>query len=58
MGISVDEYKASRKAGVYVMNPYFELLEVMVENGDLVEGVDPRSEGGIDGVLRYSYVLG
>ena len=56
-GVSSEEWKAYRKAGVYVMNPYFELIETLVENGDLVESVDPRSEGGIDGVPRYSYVL-
>ena len=56
-GVSSEEWKVYRKAGVYVMNPYFELIEALVENGDLVESVDPRSEGGIDGVPRYSYVL-
>jgi hypothetical protein len=55
--VSVDDWKAYRKAGIYVINPYFELLEVLVENGELVESVDPRSEGGIDTVPRYSYVL-
>lgn len=39
------------------MNPYFELIEALVENGDLVESIDPRPEGGVDGVPRYSYVL-
>jgi hypothetical protein len=56
--VSVDELKTFWKAGVYVMNPYFELVEAMVENGDLVEIIDPRSEGGIDTVPRYSYELG
>jgi len=54
--VSPEEWKAYRKAGVYVMNPYFELLEALVENGDLVESIDPRSEGG-NIVPRYSYVL-
>ena len=55
--VSPEEWRAQRKAGIYVMNPYFELLEAMVNNGDLLESVDPRSEGGIDDVPRYSYVL-
>jgi glucosamine 6-phosphate synthetase-like amidotransferase/phosphosugar isomerase protein len=55
--VSKDEWLAHRKAGIYVMNPYFELLKAMVENGDLVESIDPRPEGGIEGVPRYSYVL-
>ncbi len=56
-GVSSEEWKAYRKAGIYVMNPYFELIEALVENGDLVESIDPRPEGGVDGVPRYSYVL-
>ncbi|MBE0634238.1 hypothetical protein IH574_06660 [Candidatus Bathyarchaeota archaeon] len=56
-GVPSEEWKAYRKAGVYVMNPYFELIEALVENGDLVESIDPRPEGGVDGVPRYSYVL-
>jgi hypothetical protein len=56
-GAPSEEWKAYRKAGVYVMNPYFELIEALVENGDLVESIDPRPEGGVDGVPRYSYVL-
>ncbi len=55
-GITPEEWRAIRKAGIYVMNPYFELLEALVENGDIVESIDPRSEGGIM-VPRYSYVL-
>jgi hypothetical protein len=56
--VSVDDWKTYWKAGVYVMNPYFELVEALVENGDLVEIIDPRSEGGIVTVPRYSYELG
>ncbi|MFC1803542.1 hypothetical protein ACFL0D_06190 [Thermoproteota archaeon] len=55
--VSVDDWKGYWRAGIYVMNPYFELLEALVENGELVENVDPRSEGGLDKVPRYSYVL-
>ena len=39
------------------MNPYFEVLESMVRDGILVESVDPRLEGGVEDVPRYSYVL-
>jgi glucosamine 6-phosphate synthetase-like amidotransferase/phosphosugar isomerase protein len=56
--VSIDEWKTHRKAGIYVMNPYFELIEAMVRNEDLVESVDLRTEGGIDTVPRYSYRLG
>jgi hypothetical protein len=54
--ITPDEWKAYRKAGIYVMNPYFELLEALVEAGELVESIDPRPEGG-NVVPRFSYTL-
>jgi hypothetical protein len=53
-----NEWVAHRKSGVYVMNPYFELLEAMVEDEDIDESVDLRMEGGIADVPRFSYVLG
>ena len=56
--VTSEEWKSYRKAGVYVMNPYFELLEELLENGNLVERVDYRSEGGFDEVPRFSYSLG
>ncbi len=55
--VSAKDWLAYRKAGIYVMNPYFELLESMVKDGILVESVDPRLEGGIEEVPRYSYRL-
>jgi len=55
--VSVEEWREYRKQGIYVMNPYFEVLESMVRDGILVESVDPRLEGGVEGVPRYSYVL-
>jgi hypothetical protein len=54
--ITPDEWKAYRKAGIYVMNPYFELLEALVEAGELVENIDPRPEGG-NVVPRFSYTV-
>ena len=55
--VSPDEFKAARDTGIYVMTPYFEVLESMAKDGILVESVDPRLEGGIEGVPRYSYKL-
>ncbi len=55
--VSSEDWLSYRKAGVYIMNPYFELLESMVKDGLLVESIDPRQEGGIEGVPRYSYKL-
>lgn len=55
--ITVDDWKKYRKLGIYVMNPYFELLEEMAINGDIIESIDIRGEGGINTVPRYSYTL-
>ncbi|MHA2068410.1 MAG: hypothetical protein ACXABY_28945 [Candidatus Thorarchaeota archaeon] len=55
--VTVNEWNAHRAAGVYVMTPYFELLESMVADGIIEESIDPRPEGGFDDVPRYSYVL-
>jgi glucosamine 6-phosphate synthetase-like amidotransferase/phosphosugar isomerase protein len=56
-GISTNEWKAQRAAGIYIMNPYFELLESMVADRVIEESIDPRLEGGFESVPRYSYVL-
>jgi len=53
----VNAWKDQWKEGVYVMNPYFELLEDMVLGGDLSESIDPRMEGGIENVPRFKYSL-
>jgi glucosamine 6-phosphate synthetase-like amidotransferase/phosphosugar isomerase protein len=57
-GILSNEWTAYRKDGVYVMNPYFELLEAMTDDEDIDESIDPRAEGGVENVPRFSYVLG
>jgi glucosamine 6-phosphate synthetase-like amidotransferase/phosphosugar isomerase protein len=56
-GISANEWKAQRATGIYIMTPYFELLESMVADGVIEESIDPRLEGGFEDVPRYSYVL-
>jgi len=56
-GMSPEAWRGHRRSGVYVMNPYFELLEELVADGELVESLDPRVEGGVAGCPRFSYVL-
>ena len=55
--ITPQEWLQARKDGVYIANPYFELLEEMVTTGILEESIDPRGEGGFDDTPRYSYSL-
>lgn len=55
--LSTEGWKEQWKAGVYIMNPYFELLEDMVLDGQISERIDLRKEGGIENVPRFSYSL-
>jgi hypothetical protein len=55
--MSPEEWIQSRKDGVYIANPYFDLLEEMVATGTLEQSVDPRWEGGFDDTPRFSYSL-
>jgi asparagine synthetase B (glutamine-hydrolysing) len=56
-GLSTEDWKEQWKSGVYIMNPYFELLEDMVRDGQISRRVDLRMEGGIEDVPRFSYSL-
>ena len=55
--MSPEEWIQTRKDGVYIANPYFDLLEEMVATDVLEESVDPRWEGGVDDTPRFSYTL-
>ena len=56
-GLSTEDWKEQWKSGVYIMNPYFELLEDMVRDGQISRRVDLRMEGGIEDIPRFSYSL-
>lgn len=56
-GISVDQYKDIRKAGVSMVNPYIEVVDMMLAEGLIRERVDLRSEGGVPDTPRFSYSL-
>ncbi|MCW4036939.1 MAG: hypothetical protein NWE75_07070 [Candidatus Bathyarchaeota archaeon] len=56
-GISVDQYKEIRKAGVSIVNPYIEVVDMMLAEGLIRERVDLRSEGGVPDTPRFSYSL-
>ena len=56
-GFSVDEWNALRKAGVGVVNPYIDVVDMLKHEFRVVESIDPRVEGGVAGTPRFSYVL-
>lgn len=56
-GLPVDDWNALRKAGVNVVNPYIDVVDMLKHEFRVVESVDPRVEGGVAGTPRFSYVL-
>jgi predicted glutamine amidotransferase len=56
-GLPVEEWNALRKAGVSVVNPYIDVVEMLKHEFRVVESVDPRVEGGVADTPRFSYVL-
>ena len=56
-GLPVDQYKEIRKAGVSIVNPYIEVVDMMLAEGLIRERVDLRSEGGVPDTPRFSYSL-
>lgn len=56
-GLSVDEWNQLRKAGVSVVNPFIEVVEMLKREFRVVESIDPRVEGGVAGTPRFSYVI-
>jgi glucosamine 6-phosphate synthetase-like amidotransferase/phosphosugar isomerase protein len=56
-GLSVDDWSALRKAGVSVVNPYIDVVDMLKHEFRVVESIDPRVEGGVAGTPRFSYVL-
>ncbi len=55
--IPVDQYREIRRAGVSIVNPYIEVVDMMLADGLIRERVDLRSEGGVPDTPRFSYAL-
>ncbi len=48
---------AYRKAGVSIVNPYIEVVDMLLADGLIRERIDLRSEGGVPDTPRFSYSL-
>ncbi|RJS86831.1 hypothetical protein CW701_01645, partial [Candidatus Bathyarchaeota archaeon] len=58
LGISKEEAeRLIMREGVTIGNPYFEVLEELVEEGLIRRRVDRRLEAGVEGVPRFAYSL-
>ncbi len=45
------------KQGISIINPYFDVLEMMLNQGVIVESVKMRFEGGVEDTPRFHYSL-
>lgn len=56
-GVNVEQMDAYRKAGVSIVNPYIEVVDMLLADGLIQEKIDLRSEGGVPDTPRFSYSL-
>lgn len=56
-GVSLEQMQEIRRAGVSTVNPYIEVVDMMLADGVIQERIDLRSEGGVPDTPRFSYSL-
>jgi glutamine phosphoribosylpyrophosphate amidotransferase len=56
-GVSEDRMTEYREAGVSIVNPYIEVVDMLLADGLIKERIDLRSEGGVPDTPRFSYSL-
>jgi glucosamine 6-phosphate synthetase-like amidotransferase/phosphosugar isomerase protein len=56
-GIATREWEALRDSGVFMVNPFIDLVEALKREDRIVEYVDRRVELGIEGTPRFMYTL-
>jgi glucosamine 6-phosphate synthetase-like amidotransferase/phosphosugar isomerase protein len=56
-GVSPDRWRELDKMGVRIVNPFIEVVDILLAEGRVRERVDLRSEGGVPDTPRYSYAL-
>jgi glucosamine 6-phosphate synthetase-like amidotransferase/phosphosugar isomerase protein len=57
-GIATREWEALRDSGVFMVNPFIDVVEALKREDRIVEYVDRRVELGIEGTPRFMYALG
>jgi len=58
LGLSEEEAeRLIRGEGITIGNPYFEVLDSLVEEGRIRRRVDRRLEAGVEGVPRFAYAI-
>jgi glucosamine 6-phosphate synthetase-like amidotransferase/phosphosugar isomerase protein len=56
-GITPLKWETHRKNGVSIVNPYIEVVDMLIKEGKIVERIDRRLEGGVERTPRFFYVL-
>jgi glucosamine 6-phosphate synthetase-like amidotransferase/phosphosugar isomerase protein len=56
-GIATREWEALRDSGVFMVNPFIDVVEALKREGRIVEYVDRCLELGIEGTPRFMYAL-
>jgi glucosamine 6-phosphate synthetase-like amidotransferase/phosphosugar isomerase protein len=56
-GMTTREWEALRDSGVFMVNPFIDVVEALKREGRIVEYVDRRAELGIEGTPRFMYAL-
>ena len=56
-GVPVEKWEEYRKAGVSIVNPYIEVVDMLIAEGRIREQIDMRLEGGVPDTPRFSYTL-
>ncbi len=54
-GIAEEEWRGLRKEGVSIVNPYIGVIDRLLSEGEMVQRVDRRLEGGVLDTPRFSY---
>lgn len=57
LGISQEKWEAHKKAGISIVNPYIETLDMLIAEGKIKRRIDRRLEGGVEGTPRFAYSL-
>ena len=57
ISITKEEADDWTKQGISIINPYFEVLDMMLKQGVIIENVKMKFEGGVEDTPRFHYSL-
>ena len=57
INISKEDLNDWTKQGISIINPYFDVLDMMLKQGVIIENVKMKFEGGVEDTPRFHYSL-